>query len=76
MSVIITTEGRKPLLVDDRLVAPATECADAFATMVAYADRYEFTGDKTRLFITWKSRRCRIRWGRTLCVPRSSMATG
>ena len=46
MMVIITTEGRKPLSVNDRIAAPATERAEAFATMVAYAGRYSFTGDK------------------------------
>ncbi len=44
--VIITEEGRKPLSVNDRIAAPATERAEAFATMVAYAGRYSFTGDK------------------------------
>jgi len=46
LMVIITAEGRKPLSVNDRIAAPATERAEAFATMVAYAGRYTFTGDK------------------------------
>ena len=46
MMVIITAEGRKPLSVNDRIAAPATERAEAFATMVAYAGRYSLTGDE------------------------------
>jgi hypothetical protein len=46
MMVIIPAEGRKALSVNGRIAAPATERAEAFATMVAYAGRYSFTGDK------------------------------
>ena len=46
MSVIINASDRKPLSGDDRAAAPVAEKAEAFATMVAYAGRYTFTGDK------------------------------
>ncbi len=46
MSVIITSSDRKPLSVNDPAAAPPEERAEAFATMVAYAGRYTFTGDK------------------------------
>jgi hypothetical protein len=46
MSVIINASDRKPLSGDDRAAAPVAERAEAFATMVAYAGRYTFTGDK------------------------------
>ncbi len=46
MSVIITSSDRKPLSVNDAAAAPREERAEAFATMVAYAGRYTFTGDK------------------------------
>ncbi len=46
MTAIITYEGRKPLSVNDYISAPAEERAEAFATMIAYAGRYMFTGDK------------------------------
>ena len=46
MSVVITAEARKPLSVNDRIAAPADERAEAFSTLVAYAGRYTFTGDK------------------------------
>jgi hypothetical protein len=46
MSVVITAEARKPLSVNDRVSAPAEERAEAFATLIAYAGRYTFTGDK------------------------------
>jgi hypothetical protein len=46
MSVVITAEGRKPLSSNDFVSAPAEERAAAFATMIAYAGRYTFTGDK------------------------------
>jgi hypothetical protein len=46
MSVIITDDGRKPLTVNARLAATAEERAAAFATLVAYAGTYSFTGDK------------------------------
>ena len=38
--------ARKPLSVNDYITAPAEERAQAFATFVAYAGRYTFTGDK------------------------------
>jgi hypothetical protein len=43
---IITFDGRKPLSVSDYISAPAQERAEAFATMVAYAGRYTFAGDR------------------------------
>jgi hypothetical protein len=46
MMGIITFDGRKPLSVADYISAPAQERAEAFATFVAYAGRYTFTGDK------------------------------
>jgi len=46
MMVIITNDGRKPLSVPDWISAPAEERAEAFATSVAYAGRYTFSGDK------------------------------
>jgi len=46
MSVVITAETRKPLSVNDRIAAPADERAEAFSTVIAYAGRYTFTGDK------------------------------
>ncbi len=46
MTGIITYGGRKPLSVPDYVAAPAAERAEAFATMIAYAGRYSFTGDK------------------------------
>ena len=46
MSVLLTSSDRKPLSGDDRAAAPVAEKAEAFATMVAYAGRYTFTGDK------------------------------
>ena len=46
MSVVITAEARKPLSVNDRFAAPAEERAEAFSTVIAYAGRYTFTGDK------------------------------
>jgi hypothetical protein len=46
MSVVITAEARKPLSINDFVSAPAEERAQAFATMIAYAGRYTFTGDK------------------------------
>jgi hypothetical protein len=46
MAVVITDGGRKPLSVPDRLAAPAEERAQAFSTLVAFAGRYTFSGDK------------------------------
>jgi hypothetical protein len=43
---IITYDGRRSLIVNDRATAPAEERAEAFATAFAYAGRYTFTGDK------------------------------
>ena len=43
---IITVDGRPPLSVPDYISAPATERAEAFSTVVAYAGTYTFTGDK------------------------------
>lgn len=45
MMAIITTDGRKPL-TGDWISAPAEERAEAFATGIAYAGRYTFSGDK------------------------------
>jgi hypothetical protein len=46
MMAMIAFDGRKPLSVNDYITAPAGERAQAFATFVAYAGRYTFTGDK------------------------------
>jgi hypothetical protein len=46
MSVVITAEARKSFSVNDRIAAPTEERAQAFATLIAYAGRYTFTGDK------------------------------
>ena len=46
MMAIITDGGRKPLSVPDRVSAPASERAEAFATSVAYGGRYTLSGDK------------------------------
>jgi hypothetical protein len=46
MSVVIQAEGRKPLSVNDRFAAPAEERAEAFSSVIAYAGRYTFAGDK------------------------------
>ena len=46
MMAIITDGVRKPLSVRDRVGAPAEERAEAFATLVAYAGRYTFIGDR------------------------------
>ena len=46
MMAIITYRDRRPLSVDDRVAAPPQERAEAFATMLAYAGRYTFAGDK------------------------------
>ena len=43
---IITNGGRIPLSVPDYVSAPAGERAEAFATLVSYAGRYTFTGDR------------------------------
>lgn len=40
MSVIITHAGREPLSVNDRVGAPETERAEAFATVISYSGRY------------------------------------
>src|SRR5260370_28217369 len=44
--VTIAFDGRKPLSVNDFITPPVEERAQAFATFVAYAGRYTFTGDK------------------------------
>jgi hypothetical protein len=46
MMALITNSGRKPLSVSDWVSAPASERAEAFATMVAYAGSYTVAGDK------------------------------
>jgi hypothetical protein len=46
MMVIITNDGRKPLSVPDWISSPAEERAEAFATSIAYAGRYTFSGDR------------------------------
>jgi hypothetical protein len=46
MSVVIAYDGRNPLSVNDALAAPVEERAQAFATAIAYAGTYTFTGDK------------------------------
>jgi hypothetical protein len=46
MTLIMSDDGRKPLSVLDRVSAPIAERAEAFATFVAYAGSYTFTGDK------------------------------
>jgi hypothetical protein len=46
MTVIITNDGRKPLSVPDWISSPAEERAEAFATIIAYAGSYTFSGDK------------------------------
>jgi hypothetical protein len=45
MTLIMSDDGRKPLSVVDRVSAPVEERAQAFATFVAYAGRYTFSGD-------------------------------
>jgi Lipocalin-like domain len=45
MMEIISEDGRKPLLIADRVAAPAEERAAAYSFM-AYAGRYFFTCDK------------------------------
>jgi hypothetical protein len=46
MTLIMCDDGRKPLSVVDRVSAPVEERAQAFATFVAYAGSYTFTGDR------------------------------
>jgi hypothetical protein len=46
MTLIMADDGRKPLSIVDRVSAPVEERAQAFATFVAYAGRYTFTGDR------------------------------
>ena len=46
MMALITNGGRKLLSVSDWISAPASERAEAFATMVAYAGSYTVAGDK------------------------------
>lgn len=44
MSVVIASDGRKPLSNPDELSAPVEERAEAFSTFFAYAGRYSFAG--------------------------------
>jgi hypothetical protein len=46
MSLIISSDGRKPLSVADQIAAPRDERAEAFATCLAYAGRYTLASDK------------------------------
>ncbi len=46
MMAIISEDGRKPLSVADRRAAPDAEKAEAFASFIAYAGTYTYTGDK------------------------------
>lgn len=46
MMAIISYGGRKPLSVPDYISAPAEERAAAYASCIAYAGRYTYTGDK------------------------------
>lgn len=46
MMVIITNDGHKPLSVPDWISSPAEERAEAFATSLAYAGSYTFSGGK------------------------------
>ena len=46
MMVVISYGGRKPLSVADYVSAPVEERAAAYATFLAYAGRYTYTGDK------------------------------
>jgi Lipocalin-like domain len=46
MMAIISNDGRKPLSVPDWISAPVEERAEAYATSVAYAGRYTFSGDR------------------------------
>jgi len=46
MSLIISSDARKPLSVADRVAAPRDERAEAFSTCLAYAGRYTLAGDK------------------------------
>jgi hypothetical protein len=46
MMAIITYGGRKPLSVSDHVAAPPEERAQAFVSMIAYAGRYSYDGDK------------------------------
>jgi hypothetical protein len=45
MMALITNGGRKLLSVSDWISAPASERAEAFATMLAYAGSYTVAGD-------------------------------
>lgn len=46
MSLIISSDGRKPLSLADRVAAPRDERAEAFSSCLAYAGRYSLTGGK------------------------------
>ncbi len=45
VTAIITHGGRKPLSIPDRIAAPPEERATAFASLIAYAGRYQISGD-------------------------------
>jgi hypothetical protein len=46
MMAIIINGGRKPFSVPDWIASPVEERAEAFATSLAYAGSYTFSGDK------------------------------
>jgi hypothetical protein len=46
MIAIITNDGRKSLSIPDIVSAPTEERAEAYATVVAYAGTYTFSGDR------------------------------
>jgi len=56
---IVANDGRKPLSVADYIAAPVEERAEAFATFVAYAGSYTFTGDRVvhHIEVAWMQNR-------------------
>ena len=46
MSAVISYGGRRPLTEGDRVSAPESERAEAFATSFGYAGRYSFSGSQ------------------------------
>ncbi|HEX5259117.1 MAG TPA: lipocalin-like domain-containing protein [Sphingomicrobium sp.] len=46
VTAIVSSSGRPPLSVNDRITAPVEERASAFATSFAYAGRYKFLCDR------------------------------
>ena len=46
MSAVISYGGRRPLTGGDRVSAPESERAEAFATSFGYAGRYSFSGSQ------------------------------